>query len=343
MEKTFQFVDSSAKVDRVTRKLMRSHVIKGKNAGKTVYRRSRLELGVGRTPCDDASFPDKEAKKRNSEGLGPVMYPSQLGLLYNGYKYDWLLTTFIDEDALYCSLALMASTNEFFIGGGISSLKALSYLSNTLSLVKRRMQGDKALSDSTLCMIHYEGLRKMIKLRGGLSQLESCPTLLLKMSKMDMLYTLRYRKPILFFRDRMSKAQRTLALMGLNFYFISISGEHQQDGINAYLQDILANAISITALFNNPPTGHTLDLSTFLEIDNRRIQEYDSISRRLREVLDDELDTHDGDLLLWLLFISSLWFSTKSGHWLLLRIRILTVRLNIYSWLRVRDSIRKFP
>ncbi len=63
------------------------------------------------------------------------------------------------------------------------------------------MQGEEALSDSTLCMvmmlilqeqirhekasqIHYEGLRKMIKLRGGLSQLESCPTLLTKMSKL---------------------------------------------------------------------------------------------------------------------------------------------------------------
>lgn len=106
----------------------------------------------------------------------------------------------IDRTASYCSLALIASTNEFFISGGVSSPKALSYLSNTLSLVKRRMQGDEALSDSTICMvmmlilqeqirhentsqIHYEGLKKMIKLRGGLSQLESCPSLLLKLSK----------------------------------------------------------------------------------------------------------------------------------------------------------------
>jgi len=71
MEKTFQFVDSSAKVDRVTRKLMRSHVMKGKNAGKTVHRRSRLELGAGRTPCGDASLPNG-ARKRNAEELGPV-------------------------------------------------------------------------------------------------------------------------------------------------------------------------------------------------------------------------------------------------------------------------------
>jgi hypothetical protein len=29
------------------------------------------------------------------------MYPSQLGLSSNEYKYDWLLTTFIDEDGIY--------------------------------------------------------------------------------------------------------------------------------------------------------------------------------------------------------------------------------------------------
>jgi hypothetical protein len=72
MEKTFKFVDSSAKVDRVTRKLMRSHVMKGKNAGKTVHRRSRFELSAGRTPCSDACFPNEEARKRNAEELGPV-------------------------------------------------------------------------------------------------------------------------------------------------------------------------------------------------------------------------------------------------------------------------------
>jgi len=84
MEKAFQFVDSSAKVDRVTRKLMRSHVMKGKNAGKTVHRRSRLELGAGRTPCDDASF-QNETRKRNSEELGPV--PRNLGNVLRTFQF----------------------------------------------------------------------------------------------------------------------------------------------------------------------------------------------------------------------------------------------------------------
>ncbi|KAH8766446.1 hypothetical protein F5882DRAFT_413810 [Hyaloscypha sp. PMI_1271] len=233
--------------------------------------------------------------------------------------------------------------------------------------------------------IHYEGLRRMIKLHGGLSQLESCPTLLLKMSQIDILYALRYGKPVLFFRDHMSEVRSTLQSMGVNFYSGLTPGQHQQDGINTDLQDILADVMSITTLFNNPPTRLTLDIGTFLEIvtsiccrlirfrqlqspkpeckreaayhiglitfmttlflqwDDRRIQEYDSISRRLMKVLDEELDAHDGDLLLWLLFITSLWFSTTSSHWLILRIRILRVQLDIDNWPRVRDSICKLP
>lgn len=89
----------------------------------------------------------------------------------------------------------------------------------------------------------------------------------------------------------------------------------------------------------------TFMTTLFLQWDNRRIQEYDLISRRLREVLDEDFDVHDdGDLLLWLLFIASLWFeTTSSSHWLVLRIRVLAVRLETDSWARVRNSICKFP
>jgi hypothetical protein len=51
MEKTFQFVDSR-KVDKTTRKQIRSHVMKGKNAGRKLHRSSRL---VGRRRYDHCS------------------------------------------------------------------------------------------------------------------------------------------------------------------------------------------------------------------------------------------------------------------------------------------------
>ena len=42
MERQFLFVDSTSN-DRQARKLARSHAMKGKNAGKKIHRRSRLE------------------------------------------------------------------------------------------------------------------------------------------------------------------------------------------------------------------------------------------------------------------------------------------------------------
>jgi hypothetical protein len=68
-------------------------------------------------------------------------------------------------------------------------------------LVAERLAGKDALSDSTLgvivmmivqeqmrkvvpeAYIHYEGLRKLIEVRGGLDQLEQSPILLLKICK----------------------------------------------------------------------------------------------------------------------------------------------------------------
>ncbi len=43
MEDNFAFIDCT-KSDRSTKKLVRSHAMKGKNAGKTHHRRSRLDL-----------------------------------------------------------------------------------------------------------------------------------------------------------------------------------------------------------------------------------------------------------------------------------------------------------
>jgi hypothetical protein len=53
MEKTFQFVDG-ASVDNTTRKLIRRHVMKGKNAGRKIHRPSKLV--AKRRPGDCHAF-----------------------------------------------------------------------------------------------------------------------------------------------------------------------------------------------------------------------------------------------------------------------------------------------
>jgi hypothetical protein len=52
--------------------------MKGKNAGKTVHRRSRLDLGARRIPYDNSSparnlrFPIEEVKRRSLEEMGSI-------------------------------------------------------------------------------------------------------------------------------------------------------------------------------------------------------------------------------------------------------------------------------
>ena len=95
----------------------------------------------------------------------------------------------------------MEASNDFFLRKGLASSEGLYHLSQTFTLVKGKLESDEALSDSTLSIIvmliiqeqmrkgkweaevHYQGLLKMIELRGGLSQLENNLPLLLKICK----------------------------------------------------------------------------------------------------------------------------------------------------------------
>lgn len=98
-------------------------------------------------------------------------------------------------------MSALEASNELFFGGGTSSPEALHHLSRSLALLKRRLETEDALSDSTLAIIimliiqeqirigsqasevHYKGLRQLIELRGGLDQFERNPMLLLKICK----------------------------------------------------------------------------------------------------------------------------------------------------------------
>lgn len=95
----------------------------------------------------------------------------------------------------------MEACNGFFLGGDLISSEALYHVSQTFVLVRKRLESDEALSDTTIGIIlmlivqeqvrkedraaeiHYEGLKKMVELCGGLCQLERNPHLLLKICK----------------------------------------------------------------------------------------------------------------------------------------------------------------
>lgn len=95
----------------------------------------------------------------------------------------------------------MDATNAFFVRGGPQGSEGLQYYSTSLAVINNRLCSGEALSDSTLMLIvllvlqeqmrqemvsarvHYEGLKKMIELRGGLARLENNVPVVLKICK----------------------------------------------------------------------------------------------------------------------------------------------------------------
>lgn len=81
-----------------------------------------------------------------------------------------------------------ASSSSLFIGEP-DSPEATLHLTRTLRLVNKKLSGDEALSDTTMsaivamtqyerlrghyrqAMVHFEGLRRIVELRGGIANL----------------------------------------------------------------------------------------------------------------------------------------------------------------------------
>ncbi|RYO75252.1 hypothetical protein DL764_010538 [Monosporascus ibericus] len=93
-------------------------------------------------------------------------------------------------------------------------------------------------------------------------------------------------------------------------------------------------------------TGLTIFVITlFLQhTHHRRIQDYELVSMRLREVFDSGLDDLDDGLVLWLMILGSIWTTGDvDGDWLLPKISSEAQRLGLKTWDDARDIICKFP
>lgn len=91
MEKTFEFIDSR-KNDKLTRKLARSHAMKGKNTGKKLNRRSRLELGQLHRCRPNVLLPMAENRKKQL--ITDYRAHCSLQLAYNSLSNDLLSVSF---------------------------------------------------------------------------------------------------------------------------------------------------------------------------------------------------------------------------------------------------------
>ncbi|KAH8898898.1 hypothetical protein GQ53DRAFT_878165 [Thozetella sp. PMI_491] len=440
MERTFQFVDVT-RLDRATRRSMRSHAMRGKNAGKKFHRPSKFDLPKRRyseyARQRSHHAPDEERSTMElkplwtpgiAKSLGNVfltlslplklrehslevielffthvadkMYPNQLTFSPDEHKHLWLQFMFSDEAVSHCSIALMEASNDFFLRKGLDSPEGLYHLSQTFTLVNKRLESEDALSDSTLAVIvmliiqeqirkrkleaqvHYQGLVKMIDLRGGLGQLENNLPLLLKICKMDITYALQFGGPLHFFRDQMSE---TLAILASRGFHVNRTSTTRYNELDPCLLEILQDVTSIATLFNNLPTDQTMDMylfqelvvsvcfrlisfrpiqgsndesgteaafhigltafmmTLFLQNNYRRLIDYDLVTLRLKEVLSRHLHELDDDLGVWLIFIGRAWTWESTDEFWTRRIEEAVQRLGVTQEADILKSVKKFP
>ena len=101
----------------------------------------------------------------------------------------------------HCSLAMSGLNYSKANAKLLASPEALSHVSTAYRLVNARLSGDEALSDRAIAvvitltifemlqgnhqrsLVHFKGLRQMVYLRGGVSQLAHNRTVLQKMWK----------------------------------------------------------------------------------------------------------------------------------------------------------------
>lgn len=92
MEKSFQFVDGT-NIDNITRKTIRSHVMKGKNARRTVHRPSRLTLTRRPPPGHKAAQRTPRESRKEEDSTSISMNVSRnLGSLFLTVKFPIELT-----------------------------------------------------------------------------------------------------------------------------------------------------------------------------------------------------------------------------------------------------------
>lgn len=196
----FQFIDGT-KHDRETRRLARSHAMKGKNAGRKLHRRSRKELGPPRphggpkpTTGQDSGN-GLQSDSLNSpplidtlqfvsfpvNGLPECQYiihhffnvvtdavylPALSGSLEE-VRLHWLRVLFQDQISYHCTVTLMHTFNDFFTGRETVSQKGLYHLSQAVKLVNQTLDTPAALSLSNLIAVNLLILQAMLK--GGMS------------------------------------------------------------------------------------------------------------------------------------------------------------------------------
>ncbi|KAF2736683.1 hypothetical protein EJ04DRAFT_575109 [Polyplosphaeria fusca] len=200
-QQKYQFIDAT-RSDRATKRAIRSHAMRGKNAGKKHNRRSRLAIGHAiakdslTCPSGSGLFQAWKAKisSMNSDPfrqppartLAPIsfpvepsqtdfrligdffyhvldaMYPSQLCNTRNPAR-TWFLESLLEDSAsFHCCVATIAAMSDCFFDRRPDTPTAIHHLNQVIRIINDRLNSPETVSNTTISVINLMVVRGMM-------------------------------------------------------------------------------------------------------------------------------------------------------------------------------------
>ncbi|KAI0123179.1 hypothetical protein BJ170DRAFT_641134 [Xylariales sp. AK1849] len=295
----FKFVDNTS-IDPDARTLIRSHVMRGKNAGKTFPPRAKrgrskdhpvavgedfplVPRSVGHA-LSGVSFaaqlsPDSTALVRQWFHTMAKSLASPMFCLPKDHKNSfWVQFAFLDEAYLNALCALSAACNDFFRGSKGESAVALRYTTGTFQLISKKLSSPAGLTDYTVAAIlsmtmyervrgnyhkaaiHLKGLHRIVELRGGLSTLSGTRGLASKVCRADLEIALHFGTSSMFRAQHFPARQRLLEITPS-----LVNTTYPASAllnVDSTLRAIIIDALWLTNLMNETVVSPKIDVYT---------------------------------------------------------------------------------
>lgn len=196
---SFQFVEN-AKIDGQARRLIRSHVMKGKNVGKVIPRRTR-KIDPEVSPClanHAADLRTPTIRKSDAVGITSIprtlgnsfsyftfsckletymrnliyqiqfvtnqtVYPVEFCLPVNGLHHIWFQWVVNDEAFFHSALAVSEAAVDAHLGKKDASVRTLYHLSNAYRCISQNLQKGGTPSDPTLAAVVSMAIHEDLK------------------------------------------------------------------------------------------------------------------------------------------------------------------------------------
>ncbi|RDW60302.1 hypothetical protein BP5796_11908 [Coleophoma crateriformis] len=192
----FAFVDNNTAIDHAARRKIRSHVARGRNAGKTVVRPSRKKAettaaalvraswlaGETRDPMpllrqvgdrlSVVSFPEQPTEASKSlvqRAFAFISGPRHIPELSNALDTTansasmWVQFMFLDEAYFHCAVAVSVTALNNLVIKQEDPIEAVQHISHAFRLINAKLSGDGDVSDTTIAaviiMSQYERLQ----------------------------------------------------------------------------------------------------------------------------------------------------------------------------------------